>query len=73
MLKALKVVRSIIVNLGIIAVTLFSLLETSANPTWVSVLAIVTLGFYNGVEVADYIALAQAFTEAKSGATDDED
>jgi len=70
MLKTLKVFRSIIVNLGIIAVTLFSLLETAANPTWVTVLAIATLGLYNGVEVADYAALAQAFAEAKSSDDD---
>lgn len=65
MLKTLKVVRSIIVNLGIILVTLYSLVATGADPTWVTVLAIATLGLYNGVEVADYAALAQAFAEAK--------
>ena len=66
MLKALKVVRSIIVNVGILAVTLYSLVETSADPTLVAGLGIATLGLYNGVEVADYAALAQAFAEARS-------
>jgi len=72
MLKTLKVVRSIIVNAGIIAVTLFSLLETAADPTIVTVLGLVTLGLYNGVEVADYAALAQAFSEAKADQSRDE-
>jgi len=66
MLKTLKVVRSIIVNLGIIAVTLFALSSTGADATWVTVISIATLGLYNGVEVADYAALAQAFAEAKT-------
>ncbi len=65
MLKTLKIIRSLIVNVGIIGITLFALSETAANPTWVSILGITTLGLYNGVEVADYAALAQAFTEAK--------
>jgi len=65
MLKTLKILRSIIVNVGIISVTLFALIETSADPTWIAALGIATLGLYNGVEVADYAALAQAFVEAK--------
>jgi len=66
MLKALKIVRSIIVNLGIISVAMAALLETGADPTWVSVLGIITLGLFNGVEVADYAALAQAFAEVSA-------
>jgi hypothetical protein len=66
MLKALKIVRSMIVNAGIIGVTLFSLAQTPANATLVASLGLLTLGLYNGVEVADYVALAQAFAEVKS-------
>jgi|APHM01.1.fsa_nt_gi hypothetical protein len=69
MLKTLKIVRSIIVNLGIIGVSAYSLLE-GADPTWVGIVGIVTLGLYNGVEVADYAALAQAFVEAKDSNND---
>jgi len=65
MLKLLKIVRSIIVNVGIIGVTLYALATTSADATLISALGLVTLGLYNGVEVADYAALAQAFAEAK--------
>jgi len=66
MLRALKIVRSIIVNVGIIGITVASLVYTSADPTWVSIIGLVTLGAYNGVEVADYAALAQAFAEIKA-------
>jgi hypothetical protein len=65
MLKTLKILRSIIVNLGIIGVTLFALLGTSADATLIATVGIITLGLYNGVEVADYAALAQAFAEVK--------
>jgi hypothetical protein len=65
MLKALKILRSIIVNLGIIGVTLYALL-TGADTTLIATVGVITLGLYNGVEVADYAALAQAFAEVKS-------
>jgi len=65
MLKTLKILRSIIVNLGIISVCLYGLAYTGADATWLSVLTIVTLGLYNGVEAADYMALVEAFTQAK--------
>jgi hypothetical protein len=55
-----------IVNAGIIGVTLFSLAQTPANATLITSLGLLTLGLYNGVEVADYAALAQAFAEVKS-------
>ena len=66
MLKRLKIARSIVVNLGIISITLFALLGTAADPTVVFVLGMLTLGLYNGVEVADYAALAQAFAEVRA-------
>jgi hypothetical protein len=40
MLRTLKILRSIIVNLGIIGVTLFALLGTGADATWVSTIGI---------------------------------
>jgi len=66
MLKGLKILRSMIVNLGIIAIALVSILEADANATIVGSAAIVTIGLYGGVELADYAALAQAFAEVKS-------
>jgi hypothetical protein len=72
MLKTLKVLRSIIVNVGIIAVTLFTVLQ-GADPTWVGVIGLFVLGAYNGIEVADYAALAQAFAEVRSQERDRDD
>lgn len=72
MLRTLKILRSIIVNLGIIGVTLVALLYTGADATLVAGIGLVTLGLYNGVEVADYAALAQAFAEVKAEQETDE-
>lgn len=70
MLKALKVFRSIVVNTAIIAITLYALM-TGGDPTFVSTAGLVTLGLYNGIEVADYAALAAAFAEVKSESDDE--
>lgn len=70
MLKALKVLRTIIVNVAIVVITTYAL-WLGADPTIVSVLFLGTIGLYNGVEVADYAALAQAFAEVKAESGDD--
>jgi len=64
MLKTLKIARSIIVNLGIIAIIIFGLIQ-GANATLVATVGTATLGLYNGIEISDYAALAQAFREVK--------
>jgi len=64
MLRALKIIRSIIVNLAIITISLYSLYR-GGDPTFVSAVSLSTLALYNGVEVADYAALAAAFAEVK--------
>ena len=69
MLRALKVIRSIIVNCAIIAISAYGL-YTGGDPTFVSSIALVTLGLYNGVEVADYAALATAFAEVRDDGSD---
>lgn len=65
MLKALKLARSIIVNAGIIAITLYGL-RLGGTPDYIVPLGVVVLGAYNGVELADYAALAQAFREVRN-------
>lgn len=62
-LKSLKILRAIVVNAGLIAITLYALLE-GAEPTIVGGLGTISLAAYNGVEIADYSALAQAIVEA---------
>jgi len=66
MLKALKILRSIIVNLGIIGISIYALMSSGVDVTMVAIVSIITLGLYNGIEVADYAALAQAFQESKN-------
>lgn len=70
MLKALKILRSITVNIAIISISLYALYR-GGDATLVSTVALVTLGIYNGVEVADYAALATAFREVKEEQDDD--
>jgi len=72
MLKTLKILRSIVVNTAIISITLYAL-YIGADATIVSAIGLVTLGIYNGVEVADYAALAQAFSETKQRQEDREE
>ena len=69
MLKGLKILRSIIVNLGVIGISLFALTE-GADPTLVGLGALLVLGGYNGVEAADCAALAQAIAEVQTASED---
>jgi len=62
MLKILKTVRALIVNIGLIAISL-SALSQGGDATIIGPLALLILGGYNGVEYADYIALARAYAE----------
>lgn len=65
MLKALKIARSIIVNSGIIAITVLGL-QLGGTPDLIVPASLGVLAAYNGVEFADYMALAQAFHEVRS-------
>lgn len=64
MLKGLKILRSIIVNLGIIAITSLALYY-GGDPHLFGSLGLGTLAAYNGIEVLDYVSLLQAIAEAK--------
>jgi len=63
-LKSLKIARSIIVNLGIIGITLTAL-YLGGDVTVLGSLGLFVLGSYNGIEVLDYLSLAQAIVEVK--------
>ena len=67
MLKALKIIRSLLVNFGIISIGLYSIL-TGGEPTLIGTIALAVLGGYNGLEFSDYLALVRAYHEL-----DDED
>ena len=62
MIKILKTVRAIIVNLGLVAIAVYALAE-GGDPTIIGPLGILTLAAYNGIEYADYAALVQAYSE----------
>ena len=66
MLKALKILRAIIVNIGVSAIALFAL-SSGGDPTVIPTLALIILGAYNGVEYSDYQALVQAIAEVQTG------
>jgi len=72
MLKSLKIVRSIVVNIGLTAITVLGL-RYGGDPTVIVPLALGVLGAYNGVEIADYQALAQAIVEVSQETTPEED
>jgi len=67
MAKKLRIIRSIVVNLGMIGITVFALTE-GADPTIVGGGGLLSIALYNGVEVADYIALMQAISEVQAPA-----
>lgn len=71
MLKTLKILRSIIVNVGIIGIGGYSIAEGAA-PLLIGLVALVTLGLYNGLEISDYAAMLQAYREVQD-ASDGED
>ena len=67
MLKALKLLRAIIVNLGIIGISTYSVAQ-GGDPTILGILALFTLGTYNGLEISDYAAMLQAVQEIQQTA-----
>lgn len=65
MLKTLKIVRAIIVNVGIIAVSAYAL-HLGGDPTWIGGLFLLVISGYNGFEYADYTALMQAYQQVQN-------
>jgi hypothetical protein len=70
MLKALKIFRGIIVNVGIVSITVLAILH-EANPQLVAPLGLLSLTAYNGIEIADMAALLQAIAESQHDAEAD--
>ena len=70
MLKSLKILRAIVVNVGLIAGWFYSL-SVGADPTLISALTIVTLGLYNDLEGGDCLALVQAYKEVQTESGND--
>ena len=71
MFKLLKLIRSIIVNIGIIALGIYALV-LGADPTIVGGVAILVIGGYNGLELGDYAAALRAYNELQTEASTDD-
>ncbi|OYR86030.1 hypothetical protein DJ84_01055 [Halorubrum ezzemoulense] len=65
MLKALKIIRAIVVNVGLIAGWIYAL-YLGGDPTVITVFALAVVGAYNGLELGDYLALLQAYNEIQT-------
>ena len=72
MLKNLKIVRAIVVNLGLFAGWFYTL-HLGGDPTIISVMAFAVIGAYNGLELGDYLALLQAYKEVQDAAAQEND
>lgn len=71
MLKTLKILRAIIVNLGVIGIGIYAI-QSGAEPTLLGTLALAVLGGYNGLELSDYTALLQAYDEVQAEKNNDD-
>jgi len=65
MIKTLKIARSLLVNVGIIAIGGYGI-SSGGDPTLIATLALAVLGGYNGLELSDYAALIQAYKEVQT-------
>ena len=71
MLKKLKIIRAIVVNVGLFAGWFYTL-RVGGDPTIISVLAFSVIGAYNGLELGDYLALLRAYKEVQDAAAQQE-
>jgi len=62
MIKAVKALKALIVNLGVIALAAYAI-SRGGDPTILGAFGLATLATYNGVELGEYLALVQAASE----------
>jgi len=65
MLKKLKLLRALVVNLGVVSISLYGIFR-GGDPTMLGGLGLLTLAAYNSIEYSDYMALLQAYQEVQS-------
>ena len=63
-LKTLKIIRAIIVNVGIFGIGFYAI-SLGGDPTIISLAVLGIAGGYNGLELSDYLALLQALQEVE--------
>jgi len=71
MLKTLKILRAIIVNVGIFGIGGYAMYR-GGDPTLLAVATLAVVGSYNGLELSDYLALAQAYNEIQTESDTDD-
>lgn len=64
MIKALKIIRAIVVNVGLLAIGGYGVLA-GGDPTLLPLMTLAVVGAYNGLELGDYMALLQAYKEVQ--------
>lgn len=64
MLKTFKIVRAIIVNVGIFGIGGYGM-YLGGDPTLLGVTVLLVASAYNGLEYSDYLALVQAVQEVQ--------
>lgn len=72
MLKALKIIRAIVVNVGIFAIGGYAM-YLGGDPTLLGISVLGVAGAYNGLEFSDYRALLQAYQEVQAQADDQQE
>ena len=68
MKRQLTILRSIIVNLGIIGLSAYGL-ALGGDVTWITIFGLAVLAGYNGIEMGELAAFLQAYKEV--GSSDD--
>lgn len=63
-LKTFKILRAVIVNIGIFVIGAYAL-SLGGDPTLLGITILVVAGAYNGLEISDYLALLQALQEVR--------
>ncbi|WP_434521270.1 hypothetical protein [Halorubrum sp. AS12] len=71
MLKTLKILRAIIVNVGIFGIGAYAMYR-GGDPTLLAVSTLAVAGAYNGLELGDYLALVQAYNEIQTESDTDD-
>jgi hypothetical protein len=68
-LKTLKIIRAILVNVGIFGIGFYAI-SLGGDPTIISLAVLGVAGGYNGLELSDYLALLQALQEVETDRKD---
>lgn len=71
MLKKLKILRAIVVNIGVMGVGAYGM-YLGGDPTLLAIMTLGVIGAYNGLEIGDYMALLRAYQEVQ-GSIDTDD